>query len=233
MIKVLGTGGLGDVIIEFVKLQNKFSIEEIQNNIELTHAEIYDILFPSMEAFYRSQEIKYYKTIKVYSWDWLKGQDKNYDIVFSNHYWDAREETAWLRNKLNPYIKFDKIENVTIVLQIVGGRNWNRRIPINEVIDFCQNNQDKIIHLIGYLEPNLTNKLELSNVISHLNQGTIKNIIDLICSCNAYIGIEGFSLVLAGMMNKKIYARTIHNWHAVDPVWNLEEINNLESIQII
>ena len=86
--------------------------------------------------------------------------------------------------------------------------------------------------MIGYLEPNLANKFELPNVISHLNQGTIQDIVNLICSCNVYIGIEGFALCLAGMKNKTVYARIIHNNGPIDPDWNLIQINSLEEANV-
>ena len=233
MIKALICGGMGDSLIGFVKLQSKFSIEEIKNNIEITHVDIYNILFKSIANFYKSQEINY-QLLKIDSWDWLKNQQENYDIIIADNSWNGNTNNSYLRNKINPEIKYYHLPNIDIVLHPVAGRNMNRRIPFDDIFEFCKNTPLKDICIIGWIEKQYeTQLLTLSNVNTFLNEsGTLIDILNLVCSCNIYIGNEGFSFILANIMKKNVYTRSLHNNNIADPTWNYTIINNLNSIII-
>ena len=202
-IKVKVGKNLGDQLLYFSKLQNIFSLKEMQEQVKIYY---YNPLFgekslETVKDFWRIQGVEIEHVDPPYE------KDKNqYTYYFGNPRCQPVHETHFIYTKPYPELIFDKQENYDIIIQLVGGIGLDRIISYNQVKDFIFKHKEKNIKIIGLAPKGLEDKINNKFApVSLLNKTTFKEYMNICCSCNTYIGTIGFGYFLAATQRKKCF----------------------------
>ena len=232
MIKLLTGGGFGDAAMSVGKLYSKNApFEVLLDNIILTHIEVGNSLLPAIREFYKSQGITAVVT-EIPNWDAKTKIRKENDYYLGTH-WSEHNvgaETTWEINPFPPLV-FDTVEAGQTVVHISSGRKDKfRGFSKEDIIEL--DNRYKNLIFTGKSEDKFYNEYKFNNK-NMVNKTTIKDLVDIICSCEIFIGYAGFALYLAGLANKDVYG--IKHWgdgweYRVHPKWRVKEIKSIKDI---
>jgi len=241
MIKILTGGGFGDAAMSIGKLYSKEAPYNLDlSEIYLTHVEVPKDLLPSISSFYKTQNINHI-TKQIPSWGWRSNHRKEFDYYLGSHWMkdNVGDESTWEINPFPP-LKYDYINNIKTLVAIGGGRPNSpilRGFTEEQIIelDTCY----KDIIFVGKSNDEFYKNYKFKN-INMINKTTIEQLVNYICSCKNFIGYLGFSLLLAGLANKKIFGVKTNigshgndGWdYRIHPKWDVTEIKNIKNIKI-
>jgi len=226
MNSYITAGGFGDSAMSYAKLK---AIEHGECIIH--HLTRHSNLKDPIEAFYKSQDINGEVFIVDDSNSWCLHNKDNYDSYLGTH-WFAKNDIieSW---EINPFpeFKYTEIENIDIVINPFSGVNDHSGIEEVELIEFCKHHDN--VTLVGkaydgYEVPNSNNKI---------NKTEIDELVNIICSSNIFIGVEGFSCFVAAMAKKKVFAipRAGQGGTGLDnrqhPKWDLTRIQSIKDYE--
>jgi hypothetical protein len=214
MLKLITGGGLGDAAMALAKMQAKFDPKDIH----LTHCAVKRKLLAPISCFYKTQKIKHL-TKGIKSWDNHSKLIKNYDCWL---------ETGWSDGwEINPFpaLFYDK-KDIDVLVTPAAGRNATRSFSKKELIDFHSDRITYVGKVEGYGD--LPGK-------SLINQTTLKELVDLICSANVIIAPEGFVAYLGALAGKEVYVKD-QNMPAIKkrkhPDWKMKIISSLQEVKL-
>ena len=232
MIKLLTGGGLGDAAMSYAKLYSPYApfANKPIEDLHVTHVEVPGNLIPTIEKFYKSQNINT-DVFKIDSWQWLSDNISKYDYYLGTHW--SRENVgdpdSWEIEPFPPIV-FDKIRTFKTVLCPSSGRSSNRKFSKDDILKF---DFDDLVYIGTGDKENLEFFDGLSG-ISFLNKTDLWQAIDIICGCDIFIGQSGFLSFLAAMAKKKVYmvSEGQSSIYRVHPKWDVTYINNLSEVSI-
>lgn len=231
--KLLTGGGLGDAAMSFAKLQSKDMPEDFKDNYFLTHAETHPHLLDAINTFYSLQEVPHIVE-KIDNWGWLQENRKYYDAwVGTAWHKHNDEEDSWEIEPF-PFIKYDYIPNVDILICPSSGREMTRSIYFNDIKGWAKKHVNgRSLSFAGKLDPGVSKLIDRDiECQNFINKTSLKEYIDLICSCKVLIAPGGFSCYLAGMAKKKVFARSegLPSLNRFHPEWDYQYIDNIYEV---
>lgn len=237
MIKLLTGGGFGDAAMSIGKLYSKDAPFSHPISFELTHIETKGSnLLPAIKDFYDCQNIEN-KVFEIENWDVQKKIRDNYHYELGTHWFkdNVGSESTWEINPFPPLV-YDKV-NVKTIINIGGGRigaPGARGFSLEEIIQF--DNQCTNLTFVGKTSNPFYEEYKFNNT-NLVNKTSVKELVDLVCSCDTYVGYAGFALFLAGLANKNIYGFKTggDGWdYRVHPKWKVKQVSNVnETIHIL
>lgn len=227
--RLLTAGGLGDAAMSYAKIFSTHAPFHISDcpNIEVTH--ITHIrgkgeFATAIKDFYTSQGIK--ATIKFRKKVAEQVVDReDFDHYLGTH-WFAKnvgDEESWEINP-NPPLTYESVTCPKTLISPVAGVFGNRGFSLDmlalidaEDIGYV----GKIKNENGYFD-----KFKGEN---YINKTTMEEFVNLICSCETFIGQSGFSALLAAMAGKKVYmvSEGQPTLNRVHPDWDVTYIESI------
>tara|TARA_R110000765_G_scaffold16182_3_gene45818 strand:- start:3853 stop:4548 length:696 start_codon:yes stop_codon:yes gene_type:complete len=230
MIKLLTGGGFGDAAMSIGKLYSKDAPFNHPLEFNLTHVEVGNTLLPAISDFYKTQGIKA-NVFEIDNWDVKETIRSKYDYYLGTHWSENNigDESSWEINPFPPLI-YDKVETGTVVNVSSGRRDKFRGFTKEEIIQL--DNQYNNLIFIGKSNDEFFNRYNFNNN-NLVNKTTVKQLVDVVCSCDVYIGFAGFALFLAGLANKDIYGfrDAGDGWeYRVHPSWRVNQVKGIQDI---
>ena len=227
MLQILTTGGFGDAAMSLAKMYSKDAPFD-PRSIHLTHARIRKPLSDAISEFYTSQGISH-RVLQIPDWSWKKRNRRHYDHYLGSswHPRNINDEVTWEINPLPP-LKFD-VQDVDLVINPISGRLANRRFSKEQMERYVKE-CDRKITVIGKAPQEYADFVDKLPVQSLLNKTTIKESVDVICSCHTLVGNPGFVVYLACMAGKKVISTREKNWISnkyFHPDWDVKFIRSL------
>jgi len=233
VIKLLTGGGFGDAAMSIGKLYSKYAPFKVDlENIHLTHVEVGSSLLPVISEFYKTQGVDI-KTEEIPNWQYKEDIRSQYDYYLGTH-WSSNnvgDEYTWEINPF-PYIKYDSIDNIDTVVHISSGRAEKfRGFTKDEIIEL--DNTFNNITFTGVSNDNFYSDYNFRNS-NMVNKTSIQDLVNVLCSCNTFIGYAGFTLFLAGLAGKDIYGFRDpgDGWeYRVHPLWRVKQVSSIKDIK--
>lgn len=223
---LIGGGGLGDQLLAYSELYNEYG-DEIKE-VDCVYRRIY---YPvPIKEFWESQGVK----CSVIYEKWLAVKCNINYLQDEGFYGKYKQFWGKWRGTPCPFppIKFNYVPNVDIVLNIASGRpKALRQFDYDDIIKFIERYKDRRIYLVGQ------SNLEIPtypNVINAINNTTLKEYMNLICSSNIVITQGGFCSFLSGMTKKKIFMvpEIGISESQINELWNITKINSLDDVEL-
>jgi len=232
MIKLLTGGGFGDAAMSIGKFYSQDAPFDVNTrDMHLMHVEVPGELLEAIREFYKTQGIDASVT-QIPSWDWKDRNRYKFDYYLGAH-WSKHnigDETTWEINPFPP-LKYNVIDNIDTIVNISGGRKDKfRGFSTNEIMELDK----RLINITftGKSDDPFYNEYEFENT-NLVNKTSVQEFVDLICSCDTYVGYAGFALFLAGLANKNIYGFKTNGdgWdYRVHPKWKVKKASNISEV---
>jgi len=231
MIKLLTGGGFGDAAMSIGKLYSSSCPFKHPIGFNLTHVEVGNSLLLAISEFYKTQKIN--ATVReIDNWNYKESIRHEYDYYLGTHWSENNigDESSWEINPFPPLV-YDTVEDIDLVINISSGRKQKfRGFDKNDIIKLDTNYSN--ITFIGQSNDRFFSDYNFKNT-NLVNKTSVKQLVDIICSCNTYIGYAGFALYLAGLANKQIFGfrDSGDGWeYRVHPLWKVKQVQTIKDI---
>ena len=235
MLKALLLGGLGDSILQFAKLQSKYTLKEIQENISIDYCDPRwrENKVKSIIDFWQSQGVQI-NAFPMPTLTWIDDNKHTYDIMLIYPFNEPHKENNYLQTNPFPKIKYTHIPNIDIVIQPYGGTNLASQISFTQLMGFTDTIFNRTIHYIGWTNPAEENIFRRLQGKSLLNQGNLVDFMNTAASAKIYIGFLSFGAFLTAMNKQQIFYlnRTTKDHLYLCFEWNATNVHNLSEIHI-
>jgi hypothetical protein len=233
IVKLITGGGLGDAAMSIGNLYGDHQLFDWNGSIHLTHVEVPPKLLNAISAFYSTQKVNHTVT-QIKSWEWLKKNRGEFDhyLGTSWHENDCNEKT-WEMNPFPPIIH-SKVDRVDIVITPTAGRGASRKFDLKEIEKFSLKYGEKYsIFYVGNVSEETENFIAKLPGKSLLNNTTMKELIDVLCSCSIFIGHAGFCAYLSAMSGSLTYlVPEVNSSKRIHPKWKVNKIKSLKQIDL-